>query len=219
MSEDTSNEDVENEDSEANETPDAEASDGEATAAVHWTRRYFFETASVLLGGVVSVVPAIFGLVTFCDPLGKRKKKPIAHQDHDSGGPEGYIRVASVAALSSGTPQRFAVIDDQIDAWNFTPDQPIGAVYIEKPAAGNVRVFNATCPHAGCSVSCEGERYLCPCHNSAFNLDGSKLLSSSGRANPSPRGLDTLEYEIKNDEIWVEFKNFYTGKHKKKPKE
>ena len=143
--------------------------------------------------------------------------KPTLHKD-GAGGGDGFIRVASVSALSPGVPQRFPVIDDQIDAWNFSPDQPIGSVYIEQPATGDLRVFNTTCPHAGCSVSCNGQSYECPCHNSSFTLAGDKQASKSGRPNPSPRALDSLNYEIRDGEIWVEFKNFYTGKHDKKEK-
>ena len=182
------------------------------------SRRTFFEVASVLLGAVVGIVPVLVGLVAFIDPLRRRPAKPELYREGEGGSADGLIRVASVNALSVGAPQRFPVIDDQLDAWNFTPDQPIGAVYIEKLAGGDVRVFNTTCPHAGCSVACNGEAYHCPCHNSSFNLDGSKKVSDSGRENPSPRALDSLDYELRDGDIWVDFKNFYTGKHEKKEK-
>lgn len=198
------------------------------------TRRTFFELASLLLGAVVGAGPVLIGLCSFFHPLGRGKKqqKPVYYQDEEGGGgSDGFIRIASVGALPPGSPpQRFAVIADKIDAWNFMPDQPIGAVYVEitKLAAGkseigpeNVRVFNATCPHAGCSVSCDGNYYNCPCHNSSFELDGSKRVSESGRENPSPREMDSLEFDearLKDGEIWIDFKNFYPGKEHKQAK-
>ena len=182
------------------------------------TRRRFFETAAYVLGGIAGIVPAIIGLFAFLDPLRRTPAKPKLHQEGLGGGGQGFIRIASLDALSLNAPQRFPVIDDQIDAWNFTPDQPVGAVYIEKLSDSAVRVFNTTCPHAGCSVACNGTAFHCPCHNSSFNLDGSKLVSDSGRANPSPRDLDSLEYELRDGEIWVKFQNFYTGEHEKKVK-
>lgn len=182
------------------------------------TRRGFFEIASIILGAIVGVAPALIGLVAFLDPLRRTPAKPKSRQQGTGDGASGLIRVASLGALSVGTPQRFPVIDDQLDAWNFTPDQPIGAVYIEKLADDTVRVFNTTCPHAGCSVACNGAAFECPCHSSSFNLDGTKRVSESGRANPSPRDLDALDYKVQDGDIWVDFKNFYTGKHEKKEK-
>lgn len=182
------------------------------------SRRTFFEFASIGLGALVGIVPAIIGLFAFVDPLRRTPAKPKLYQEGADGGKGDFIRVASIDALSLNAPQRFPVIDDQLDAWNFTPDQPIGAVYIEKLGDSTIRVFNTTCPHAGCSVACNGMAYHCPCHNSSFNLDGSKLVSESGRENPSPRDLDSLEHEIRNGDIWVKFENFYTGKHEKKAK-
>lgn len=181
-------------------------------------RRRFFEIASLALGAIVSLGPALIGLIAFIDPLRRKKSKPIARRENGADGGDGLIRVASLEALTVGRPKRFPVIDDQLDAWNFTPDQPIGSVFVEKLANGDVRVFNTTCPHAGCSVAFNGDAFLCPCHNSSFETDGKKLVSESGRENPSPRDLDSLKHEVKGGEIWIEFKNFYTGKHDKKEK-
>ena len=48
-----------------------------------------------------------------------------------------------------------------------------------------------------------------------FDLDGERLDSPS----PSPRDMDSLTVEIKNDgEIWVKFENFETGTSQKKAK-
>lgn len=197
----------------------AQSSD-KTPAAGEENRRDFFGLAALILGGIVSLAPLCFGLVAFVTPIFRKRKLPELYSEQgQGGGKEGYLRVTSLNALAvGGVPQRFPVIDNQIDAWNFTPEQPVGAVYIERVGAQDVRVFNATCPHAGCSVACNGTAYHCPCHNSAFNLDGTKRVSQSGRENPSPRDMDSLAFEVRDGEIWVEFKNFYTGKHEKTPK-
>jgi Rieske Fe-S protein len=184
-------------------------------------RNFAVELSSILIGAVLGLIPACVGLFAFLDPLRRQRPKPTAYRA-GSGGPEGYTRITSLASLPvGGTPQRFPVISDQRDAWNFIPQQPIGAVFVARTAPEEVRVFNATCPHAGCSVSCDGSAFNCPCHNSAFNLDGSKRVSQSGRENPSPRPLDSLAVDaqmLAQGEIWVEFVNFYTGIAEKKPK-
>ena len=51
------------------------------------------------------------------------------------------------------------------------------------PAPENLQVIHATCPHAGCAIgySSEGNKFRCPCHNSAFEIDGCTIEPS-----PSP---------------------------------
>jgi menaquinol-cytochrome c reductase iron-sulfur subunit len=167
-------------------------------------RSFFKEAAALLLGGIVTTVPFVAGLLTFLDPLRRR-----------SGG-GGFVRVTSLSALSDdGTPRRFSVVADREDAWNRFPQVPIGAVYLRRVGA-QVQALNVSCPHAGCAVDYKpGERsYGCPCHDSSFKLDGTLANPRS----PSPRAMDSLEVEVRNDaEIWVKFVNFEAGKAKKIP--
>ena len=186
------------------------------------SRRGFVEYASLFVGAIVSLVPLGIGLFSFLDPLFGKRQTPSRYKQTGGNAKPGYIRIAALNALSlGGAPQRFPVIAGQQDGWNYTPDQPIGAVFVQRTDTG-IRVFNATCPHAGCSVSCNGESFKCPCHNSSFELDGRKRISNSGRENPSPRDLDPLDVDqgmlAQSDEIWVEFKNFLTGKEERKAK-
>lgn len=189
--------------------------------ATRTTRRRFVEWSSIVLVNLIALIPLGAGLITFLDPWRRRPKVPKSRQRRGDG-KQGFYRVTSLDALPvGGLPQRFPVIADQIDAWNFTPDQPIGAVFLQRVSEKKLLCFNATCPHAGCSVSCDGKAYVCPCHNSSFNLDGTKRVSTSGRENPSPRNMDDLfvdEDKLSHNEVWVEFKNFYSGKPEKKPK-
>jgi nitrite reductase/ring-hydroxylating ferredoxin subunit len=174
------------------------------------------------VGGIVGVFPVLVSIFPFLDPLRRTRKAPEFSEDKAASGPEGFLRVCGLDALTVGAPpQRFSVISDQTDAWNFSPRQPIGAVYADRPDNETVRVFNVTCPHAGCSVSCDGAAYVCPCHNSSFELDGSKRTSDSGRENPSPRPLDELVVDptsLAAGDVWVEFKNFYPGRKEKTAK-
>jgi Rieske Fe-S protein len=179
------------------------------------------EVASIAVGSVLLLGPFLAGLVSFLDPLLRRNQLPAAF-DRGGRGKEGFYRVAVLDALTAGgPPQRFPVVANALDAWNILPEQPVGAVYIQRTGEDTVRVFNATCPHAGCSVASDGNGFHCPCHNSSFDLDGSKRQSAAGSENPSPRTLDSLEVDpemLAQGEIWVEYKNFFTGIDYKKPK-
>lgn len=185
-------------------------------------RGFVLGLASIAIGGLVGLVAPLAGLVPFLDPLFRKKKAPSAFEGASGSGKPGYYRICSLDALSvGGPPQRFPVIADQFDAWNFTPAQPIGAVYVQRTGERDILVFNTTCPHAGCSVACDGAGFLCPCHNSSFELNGKKRTTQSGRENPSPRDLDSLaidDAQLQEGEVWVAFQNYYTGREEKTPK-
>ena len=174
-------------------------------------RRGFFSGAlAVVIGAFVGVVPVVAGLMTFFDPL--RRK----------GAASKMARVATLDTLpENGEPRAFPILADYVDAWNRLPNQPIGTVYLRRePGTNKVTAFNATCPHAGCMVSFKPERnqFQCPCHTSAFEVDGQRVMPCV-----SPRDMDTLQCKVEKDSsgqslVFVEFVNFYSGMHEKKPK-
>jgi len=170
------------------------------------TRRGFLkQTGAILFGAVAGLVPFLSGLIVFFDPL---RRKSRASQ---------FVAVASLNALpEDGSPRKFAVLASRTDAWNKSPNAPIGAVYLRRAEGKAVQALNVVCPHAGCFVDYDSkeQRYLCPCHQSSFALNGKINTSSS----PSPRALDELEVEIRNEsEVWVKFQNFRAGEANKHP--
>lgn len=167
-------------------------------------RGFLKRTAAVVIGGIITLVPAAAGITVFFDPLRRRAKQST-----------GLQKVGNLEALpADGVPRKFAVIADRSDAWNKFPQVPIGAVYLRRTEDKKVEALNVVCPHAGCFVDFveKSGSYLCPCHNSTFAADG----KINDPKSPSPRGLDALEVEIRNEnEIWVKFQNFQAG-HKEK---
>jgi Rieske Fe-S protein len=165
-------------------------------------RGFLARLAALVAGGAAALVPMGAGLMTLFDPLRRSAQST------------GFVRVTTLSALpDDGVPRKFPVIADRQDAWNKIPRVPIGAVYLRR-AGQSVTALNVVCPHAGCFVDFVPVRggYLCPCHDSTFALDGRVKDSRS----PSPRGLDALEVEIRNQtEVWVKFQNFRAGTHEK----
>jgi menaquinol-cytochrome c reductase iron-sulfur subunit len=168
-------------------------------------RNFITKTAAVVIGGIVALVPPLAGLFVLFDPL--RRKTEAG----------GTVLVASLNALpETGEPRKFPVLATRVDAWNRTPNVPVGAVYLQRLKDGKVRAFNVVCPHAGCFVDFKPKQghFHCPCHDSSFALDG-KILDPKS---PSPRPLDDLPVEIRNgNEVWVKFQNFRAGVHEKIP--
>jgi menaquinol-cytochrome c reductase iron-sulfur subunit len=164
--------------------------------------------AAIVIGVVVGTVPFLAGLLVLLDPILKRKATASGGGE-DAGRP--LRRVATLDSIpADGTPIQVPVIADQTDAWNREANQPVGAVYLRR-AGNSVECFNAICPHAGCFVGYAADRkvFQCPCHTSAFQLDGQRILPS-----PSPRDMDALKVDpskLQDGEVWVEFINYYPG--------
>jgi len=157
----------------------------------------------MVIGAITGLVPLVSGLIVFFDPL---RRKSRASE---------FLLVASLNALpEDGSPRKFSVIASRVDAWNKSPQTPIGAVYLRRTGEKAVQALNVVCPHAGCFVDLADEGYSCPCHNSTFALTGQISSPSS----PAPRGLDELEVQIrKQTEVWVKFQNFRAGEAAKIP--
>jgi menaquinol-cytochrome c reductase iron-sulfur subunit len=168
-------------------------------------RGFFKQILAGLIGAVLGIVPGLAGLTVLLDPL--RRK----------AGADDAVQVATLDGLpDDGVPRKFTVLATRVDAWNTFTQVPIGAVYLRRLGDGKLQAFNVVCPHAGCFVDyvpAQGN-FLCPCHNSAFSVDG----HIADRSSPSPRGLDALEVEVRNGrEVWVKFRNFQAGRAEKIP--
>jgi menaquinol-cytochrome c reductase iron-sulfur subunit len=152
-----------------------------------------------VIGGVCSLVPLGAGLAVFFDPLRRKAEAGRA------------VQITSLHALpADGVPRKFSVISNRTDAWNKFPATPVGAIYLRRTDETTIEAFNVICPHAGCFIDYAADMhcYLCPCHNSTFAIDG----SINDPKSPSPRGMDSLEVEIRNEsEVWIVFQNFRSG--------
>lgn len=170
-------------------------------------RNFLTESSAVVIGGVVAVCPVAIGMVPFFDPLRR-----------GSGGPK-EIRVAPLEAVpDDGVPRRFPIITDQVDGWTTIKNEPIGAVYLMREKdSPTVHALNAVCPHAGCFVGYSAAKKLfeCPCHTSAFAIDGKRRLDLS---QVPPRDMDKLSCEVRDGAVWVKFQNFVTGIEDQKAK-
>ncbi len=159
-------------------------------------RELFKKLATGLVGVGLVLVPLGAGIVFLLDPL---RRGALQH---------GFRRVASSDSLPLGVPRSFTVRGTRTDAWETTPDVPIGAVYLIRRSE-EIQAFQVTCPHAGCFVDFdrENQRFICPCHESSFNLDGSIKDPRS----PAPPGLDRLEVKIEGSDVLVRYQEFRKG--------
>lgn len=180
---------------------------------------------AVFLSFLVVAIPSALGGLFFLDPILRKKKSAssgdtkedeIAKKDEFD-----FIRldVTKDSIPDDGTPLTVTIKDDLVDAWNMFRDVPIGSIWLRKVGDGPILAFNTICPHLGCSVDYKPaeNHFFCPCHTSAFDLDGKK------KNDIPPRDMDVLEVSMRTDgqedvsglEIWVKFQKFQGGKSKK----
>jgi menaquinol-cytochrome c reductase iron-sulfur subunit len=204
-------------------SPPSSSSD-ESTADRHSTssapssrRNVLVQFVAAAISVVIVAVPGILGSLFFLDPILRKRRGAqggaaageIARKDE-----AGFIRleITRDAIPADGTPVAVTVLDDIIDAWNRFRNVPIGSIWLRKLGDGPILAFNSVCPHLGCSVNyrrAEGD-FFCPCHTSAFDLDGKKTNEVP------PRDMDTLEVAMRTNgqddsngaEIWVRYQNF-----------
>lgn len=176
-------------------------------------RRGFIKVLAGALGSLLILGPVIAGAIPILGPLLRKRDR--------EGGPGFDVRVASLDQVpEDGKPATFAIYGEERNVWNYTPRVKVGEVILARNTDGGIRAYSPICPHLGCAVQTvaaaasddqTGEEvaandnadadseqsqpefeFRCPCHNSSFNLDGSKAVPAAGKQNPSPRGMDDL---------------------------
>jgi menaquinol-cytochrome c reductase iron-sulfur subunit len=118
-----------------------------------------------------------------------------------------WVKTLRLDQLREREPRRVALVADRRDAWTREQDVQLGSVWLVREGDAVV-AFSAVCPHLGCSVDrAPGGRegFTCPCHASAFDLDGAR------QSGPSPRGLDVLASRLEDGVVHVELKRFRIG--------
>lgn len=162
------------------------------------TRRTFMKVGIGAIGaGLAAVVVA---------PALRFALWPLAEGvEVTSGG--GELVVVGNRGQFGASPTKVDIYADRIDAWNRTTNVKIGSAWVVE-IDGQLHAFSSVCPHLGCAVdwSPEHERFKCPCHRSAFGIDG------TAEEGPAPRSLDSLELEAQDgDLIAIRFERFKEG--------
>ena len=111
-----------------------------------------------------------------------------------------WIDVAQLTDLQGPSPLAKKISVQHVGGWAATTEEH--NVYV-LPQRNN-QVLSSICPHEGCEVSWEKEanRFSCPCHESYFATDGSRIKG------PARRGLDLLPTRIQDNKLQVQFSFF-----------
>jgi menaquinol-cytochrome c reductase iron-sulfur subunit len=111
-----------------------------------------------------------------------------------------WSNVAHVSELKGDKPIMRSIVAEHQAGWATTTEEHF--VYV-LPNQNN-RVLSSVCPHEGCNVAWrdDASEFFCPCHDSYFAADGSRL------SGPSRRGLDPLPAREKDGVLQVQYQTF-----------
>lgn len=108
-----------------------------------------------------------------------------------------WVAAGDVAQLQPGTPEEVVFRRNRVDGWKVTSEK--STAWVVKASGGDVVAFAPQCTHLGCAYHWDDSHryFLCPCHTSAFALDG-KVLSG-----PAPRPLDRYEVKVEGTKLSI----------------
>lgn len=146
------------------------------------SRRNWIERAIYAMGGLIGAAlagPAAAYL--FVPPKSKKGS--------------GWIEVAEIERLPLRSAEEVVFRHTRSDGWKLTTEK--ATAWLVKTADNEVTAFAPQCTHLGCVFSFDGAKsqFVCPCHTSAFALDGQVLTG------PAPRPLDRLAVKVENGKV------------------
>lgn len=160
------------------------------------SRRKFLELATVGMGAGVALVVSV--------PVGKFLLFPVGKRVVTSPTDPIYV-IESGKLVAGGAPVKVQLVGEGVrNAWLVSDKVALGSAWLRRQEDGKLVAMSSVCPHLGCAIGYQGSnnKFLCPCHNSEFAVDGKKL------SGPAKRGLDSLPTEEKDGGVWITFKRF-----------
>lgn len=147
----------------------------------------------VISGLIVAGISAVLGVT-----IGRFSIAPAFSASNE----QGWTDLGSLDDFTEGQLVKKNVIVSQDAGWGKFQTQR--SVWIVKKGE-NLRVFSGVCPHLGCAVTSRAEKFICACHGSEWDTSGNT------QAGPSPRGLDTLEVRVEENQLKIKYQDFKQG--------
>jgi menaquinol-cytochrome c reductase iron-sulfur subunit len=107
----------------------------------------------------------------------------------------GFVEVADLAQLPANQPEEVIFRRTRVDGWKVTSEK--ASAWVLKKSPDEVIAFAPQCTHLGCAYTWDERKqnFLCPCHTSAFSVDGKVLMG------PAPRALDRYDIKVENGKL------------------
>lgn len=166
-------------------------------------RRKFLKVTTCALGGGVGLAVGVPVLRLVVDPAGKTTVT----------GPREPFDVGPIDRYRIGAdPRKVELVASRVqDGWTTARDVVIGAAWVRRVEPAKVEAFSAVCPHLGCAVGWMADKFVCPCHDSAFSVTGVR------ETGPSERDLDPLPVQVKDGRLQLTWVRYRAGGASREP--
>ena len=148
------------------------------------TRRSFYSVLINLFSGLIAVLVAIPAAAY------------LLLKPKDSGG-DAMVEIADINKLEVGTPEDVVYFRTRVDGWKVTKEKT--TAWVVKNSPEDIVAFSPQCTHLACIYHWDDSQKLfsCPCHTSAFGVDGKVL------AGPAPRPLDRFVSKVEGGKLLI----------------
>ena len=130
------------------------------------TRRNFFGKAIAAIAGFIALGLSVPILGYTILPALRKREEP-------------WSEVGPVAQLETNQPKELDVVRSVSSGW--MKSASVKSVWAFRKPEGDVVVYSPICTHVGCGYHWDDQekKFLCPCHNSVFDLKG-QVLGGAG---------------------------------------
>jgi menaquinol-cytochrome c reductase iron-sulfur subunit len=148
------------------------------------TRRSFY---SAVIAGLGTVIGAALAVPAAAYLLFKPKSDRKAQ----------WVDAAELNSLQVGKPEEVVFRRSRVDGWRVVNEK--ATAWVVRTDQQNVVAYSPSCTHLGCAYHWDdaAKNFICPCHTSAFSIDG-KVLTG-----PAPRPLDRFVTRVDNGKLLI----------------
>lgn len=110
---------------------------------------------------------------------------------------DNWADAGDVSDIQGGTPCQVRFERVVVDGWKIRNEESSAWIVLDKQR--QVTAFSPLCTHLGCAYRWQAEKKLftCPCHGSAFNVQGDVV------AGPASRPLDRYSTKLEDNRLWL----------------
>jgi menaquinol-cytochrome c reductase iron-sulfur subunit len=147
-------------------------------------RRGFFVAAIYGLWGLITAAIAIpAGVYLLFPPRAKKAGE--------------WVETTDLSQLKVKEPEEVVFRRNRVDGWKVVSEKT--TTWLVKMSDQDVIAYAPQCTHLGCAYHWEesSKNFVCPCHTSAFSIDGKVL------AGPAPRPLDRFAVKLEGGKVLI----------------
>lgn len=152
------------------------------TGAEQTTRRTFYISVIYSLWGLIVAALAVPSLVYLLFPPKVRKESE-------------WVEAGDITHLEPKVPIEIVFRRNRLDGWKLISEK--SSAWVVKLPNNEIVAFGPQCTHLACVYHWEepSNQFFCPCHSSAFSLEGQVL------SGPAPRPLDRYEIKVEKNKL------------------